>query len=370
MTKSSSEKVFLSRNEIYELIWSKPFTTLSKEYNYSDNGLRKICKKHNIPTPRAGHWAKLRHGKSSPMKPLPKGVNIKIELNIRDEGSKSIHSNSQLAKIKNELQNSDLNYIVPDRLSKPHPLVKKAKEVLKNQKMGWYGKGQDIIYSSGECIATEVSRLNIPRALRIWDTLIKLILQRGHEISNEKKSEFLIYDEKFQIRVREILKKVKVNDSSWERYEMVGSGILSVKIEGTYPVKEWRDQNIKTLEEQLLSILAKLELLSEKKKQFKIEREAWHREYEEEQAKKKDREEKVAEELNKFKQLFETATRWHKSQYLRNYIKEFEEYAIQSGSLNEDKQKWIEWAREKANWYDPFVESEVDLLKDINRDKF
>ena len=165
--QNKSKKNNLTRKELYELVWSKPFTTLAKEYNYSDNGLRKICKKHNIPTPNAGHWAKLRHGKPSPTKPLPKGDNITIDLDIRNEESKETHSNSQLAKIKNELQTSDLNFKVPDRLSSPHPLVLKAKDFLKNQKPGWFGKGRDIIYSRGKCLATEVRKDNIPVMLKI-----------------------------------------------------------------------------------------------------------------------------------------------------------------------------------------------------------
>jgi len=263
--------------------------------------LRKICKKHNIPTPKAGHWAKFRHGKSSPKKPLPKSENIRIEIDFRDKENKTIHSNSRLARIKNELQNSDLKFDVPDRLSKPYPAVKNAKKVLRDRKSDWFGQGKDIIFSRSECLATEVTKANIPRALRVWNALINLILQRGHKFSNDENFEFLINDEKFQIRVREILKRIKVNDSSWERYEMVGSGVLSVKIEDTYPVKEWRDQKTKTLEDQLLSILAKLELLSEKKKQNRIEREAWHKKYEEEEVIKKVREEKVDTEISRFK---------------------------------------------------------------------
>lgn len=87
MAEKNAQKKNLTRQELYELVWSKPFTTLAKEYNYSDNGLRKICTKHNIPTPNAGHWAKLRHGKPSPVKPLPKGESAIIDLDIREEES-------------------------------------------------------------------------------------------------------------------------------------------------------------------------------------------------------------------------------------------------------------------------------------------
>jgi hypothetical protein len=33
--------------------------------------------------------------------------------------------------------------------------------------------------------------------------------------------------------------------------------------------------------------------------------------------------------------------------------------------LNKDKKEWIEWTKEKADWYEPFIEKEVELLKGI-----
>ena len=316
-----------------------------------------------------GHWAKIKYGKKSPESPLPKSENINIELNLRkDDENTFVHSNSELAKIKNELQHSGLNFIVPDRLSDPHSLVKEAKEILKDRKIGWFGKGRDIIYSKGECLATEVTKPNIPRALRIWNTLIKIILQRGHKISNNKISEFLINEEEFTIRVREILKRVKVKDPSWERYEMVGSGIMSIKIGHGFEGKEWREQKDKKLEDQILNVIAKLEHLAQKEKIARIERQERWRKIEEEETIKKAREEKVATELKNFKQLFETAGRWHRSQYLRNYINEFERYALESNCLDSHKRDWIAWAKEKADWYDPFIEKEVDLLRKIDRE--
>ena len=205
--------------------------------------------------------------------------------------------------------------------------------------------------------------------MRIWDTIIKLILKRGHKFDDNQSPDFLIFNEEFTIRVREILKRVKVIDSSWDQTEMVSSGILSIKIHQSYRTYEWRDKKDEPIEGQLLNILTKLEQLALQKKQERIEREACHKQYEEEQAIRKAREVKVATEIREFKKLFETATRWHKSQYLRNYIQEYENYATQTNSLNEEKRKWINWAREKADWYDPFVEKEVDLLKDVDRNK-
>ena len=60
-----------SRNELYELVWAKPMTHLSKELGLSDVGLRKICVKFGIPLPPRGYWSRLQFGKKDPRPQLP-----------------------------------------------------------------------------------------------------------------------------------------------------------------------------------------------------------------------------------------------------------------------------------------------------------
>jgi hypothetical protein len=61
----------VSRQEFYELVWSKPMTHLAKEFVLSDVALHKICKKHDIPKPPIGWWAKKAAGKLVKQTPLP-----------------------------------------------------------------------------------------------------------------------------------------------------------------------------------------------------------------------------------------------------------------------------------------------------------
>lgn len=61
-----------TRQEFYELVWSKPMTHLAKEFALSDVALHKICKKHDIPNPPLGWWAKKAAGKAVKQTPLPK----------------------------------------------------------------------------------------------------------------------------------------------------------------------------------------------------------------------------------------------------------------------------------------------------------
>ena len=56
-------KKVLTRKELYDLLCSIPLSTLAKKFEISDNGLRKICKRMNIPLPPNGHWQKVRYGK-------------------------------------------------------------------------------------------------------------------------------------------------------------------------------------------------------------------------------------------------------------------------------------------------------------------
>lgn len=59
------------RQELHDLVWSEPLANLAPRFGMSDVALTKICKRHGIPIPGRGHWAKLKAGKPSPRFPLP-----------------------------------------------------------------------------------------------------------------------------------------------------------------------------------------------------------------------------------------------------------------------------------------------------------
>ena len=54
----------INRKELHKKVWETPITRLSKEYGLSDVGFAKICKKHNIPRPPRGYWARKATGQS------------------------------------------------------------------------------------------------------------------------------------------------------------------------------------------------------------------------------------------------------------------------------------------------------------------
>jgi len=62
----------LSRQELYDLVWAEPMTTVASRYGISDVALKKKCAKAIIPTPDRGYWAKKEAGKPTIQLPLPK----------------------------------------------------------------------------------------------------------------------------------------------------------------------------------------------------------------------------------------------------------------------------------------------------------
>ncbi|ALE53347.1 hypothetical protein AC233_00395 [Burkholderia sp. HB1] len=60
-----------TRQQLYELVWSGPITTLAKSLAISDVGLAKACRRGDIPLPPRGYWAKLTAGKRVTRPPLP-----------------------------------------------------------------------------------------------------------------------------------------------------------------------------------------------------------------------------------------------------------------------------------------------------------
>ena len=61
----------LTRQELHQLVWSEPILLLCKKFDISNAGLAKICRRHHIPIPRRGYWAKRQAGRHTELVPLP-----------------------------------------------------------------------------------------------------------------------------------------------------------------------------------------------------------------------------------------------------------------------------------------------------------
>jgi len=71
MCDDEEERLTLSREDLYELAWSKPISELAKDFGISDVGLAKRCRRLGVPLPGRGYWARVDAGQKPYRPKLP-----------------------------------------------------------------------------------------------------------------------------------------------------------------------------------------------------------------------------------------------------------------------------------------------------------
>lgn len=152
---------------------------LAKEYDISDVGLVKICKKLNVPRPPQGYWAR-KHREGPPALPPTKGptfhefdiydVPRPDETNYVDPRTKELVANEK--DPKNAIK-------VGQRLGTLHPLVETTRRYMEKAGVDEYKRV--ITYHKG-CLGINVCEESVSRSLRILDALAKALERRGFSI--------------------------------------------------------------------------------------------------------------------------------------------------------------------------------------------
>jgi len=359
------DKKQLTREDLYKLVWSEPISTIAKRFKVSDWGLRKICNQMEIPVPKAGHWMKLQFGKEVTITPLREfeGATI-ISLDpVIKAGSEILNVDSPMKLKVREINNmlGDL-LIVPERLSKPDPLIVEFKEYLAQLKES----KSPYLMNNHPRLTIYVSEPLIRRAVLFMDTLIKALRARGHNISiKSNTTRFNISGNDYDIQLREknrrVLKKEPKYD--WDRWELQPTGLLIFSI-STYYGREWID-GVQKIEKHIASIIAKLELISERENIEREESRIRNEEYNRLRLIEEELKQRKQNELDNFKRLLLDANRWKKLNVLREYISHI------SSDPNVDKvmfnEEWLTWAIAKADWYDPTINKFDELLSWVDR---
>ena len=365
------EKVSITRKDLHKMVWKEPLLTLSKRYSISDNGLRKICIRLDIPLPPNGYWQKVRYGKSIPIRRLPSYAGEEtIELYLRGENDGNVYPFiSRHKQLKMEiLIDMKMHLIVPDRLAKPDILVLEARECLKDDSRNhsWHN---GIIRTREGYLDIRVSRANVSRALRFFDTFIKLMRARGHEVKIQYgKTCVIIYDVKIEISLKEKLKWVITpTDYSWVNRKYQPTGRLAFRVED-YNQKMWEDGKV-AIENKLPDILAYLEIKAEKMLQERRYYQEQNKIREEKEQIEREIRERKERELRDFKELIRQANQWRLTQIIRDYIEHVEDEAKKSGDMQDELIAWLNWSKQKADWFDPYLKGQDFILLEEDRNK-
>ena len=358
-------KKTFTREELYDLVWSESILQLAKRFNISNVGLKKTCKRMNIPTPKTGYWAKKRHGHKVHQEKLPKGYKGKVEVTLEEldigvDGKQ--HRLSKLNILQKQIEKEHKHLLrVAKRLNSPDKLIEEIQNSVKDRKYRAYNGLIDVQWFG--VFDLKVSSTHLSRALRILNTLIGVLQERGHIIvKGYRHTSVEVFGSEISISMREKLKRREKQDFWGNPYEP--RGILAIFVD-RWSNTEYKDGK-QPLEVQIPRIIAMIELKGEEER---IRREEYEEEQRQEEIRRKKHEEledKKDAELVSFRSLLLNSERWHKAENLRNYIDEYEEKAQPNDVKLQD---WLAWARRKADWYDPFINAEDQLLGEVSKEE-
>ncbi len=172
------------RRELFEQVWSEPMRAVASRYEVSDVALKKICRKLAVPTPDAGYWNKRPDRRPPPpsLPAAPDGVRDELEVHRYDVLVATV---GQMPDDLRTLMKSErsMTIDVPPTLEAPHPMIAAAAEHIGRSKPNADG----MMSTHGRrCLTLYASPSQAERALRIMDTLIKSLQQRGLRVEIAK----------------------------------------------------------------------------------------------------------------------------------------------------------------------------------------
>ena len=371
----------IERNSLYNQVWSQPMSKLAPKYGISDVMLKKICRQMNIPTPPRGYWAKVQNNIRVDKVKLPKlkigqpttywiqkGDQVSPKAETEDEKF-SEEAIQILANI-----NAGKPIKVAKRLSAPHPMIEKTRQILSKSGIDQYG----ILTGSWQKNALDIriSANMLSRALRIFDAIIKYFDRQTipvvvENVHRRRDTHVIVFDEKVSFFLREPSRRsdhllTKEDNEKLERwshafiqkYDYHPSGCLTLEIDGYWAhgfKSRWTDGKKKRMENQLHEFVCNVIKIADLRRTRRIEREKQEREWELERQRQAELARLRQIELERREDLEKQAENWVKSRQLREYIQAVEIAASKQGissPSHEGYAFWMRWAKAHADRLD------------------
>ena len=371
----------LSRQELYDRVWSEPMRTLAAAFGISDVALKKACARAHVPTPERGYWAKKEAGKPTRqalLPPRPPGMNDEVQIG----GGNSWYWN---------WSREELLGPIPPQFDEPLEQVR-------------------------ERIAPIIGKVSVPRQVRDWHPVIARLLAQDEGRRQKQQASLYpfswddpLFDTPHERRRMRILNSLflasaKVGGKPTIRgreardihvtfhHQHVGlaldppasrttrgrqsdrsSASDQLRLEiltglGSQEArKAWTDDEHGKLESRMTEIAIELALTAEhqhresaiRHHQWRIERAAQIEEEDRQrraEAERAERERQERLEQARIDRLLKDADAFRKANEIRNYVAALTARIQENSKMDlEDLERWREWALAQADRIDPAV---------------
>lgn len=375
------ELVEMTREELYEKVWSVPSIKLCKEFGFSDVALAKLCKKHRVPKPPLGYWAKVQNGQAVKRPPLSKIYDSRLEkVRITKSTSSLDDSDPIFGAISQAEEILKEKVIVHESLDDLHALAASTLKICRDSKADSNG----LIEAGADSLDISVSPNLLERAVKLYSALLRTVEKVGgsatiKRINGKQVTSILLSGELVQIRLEEQLdsrqkeltpKQIKEREKRPWMYkdvelEYFPSGKLKFQIiEGSglgYRTK-WQDTEAAPLEKSLNAFINGILRAIQLEKAERLKKERREREWAEARKLEEDKKNRADDLKRRVYDLAEKVEEWEKSRKLTEYLEVLEHSWVEKNGPIEPQSEfaeWLVWARKYASLLDP-VSSIVD----------
>lgn len=411
-------KISVSRKQLYELVWAYPVVQLSKVWGISDVGLAKACKRHEIPRPGLGHWARFQNGYTCRRVRLPRpneDYDIPISCSSADEAEAK---QADVEEPVNRLEYYRRNYALLDdeqanaashlyerELSTPeivvppaddefHPLVLKTLKNIRRSKKD----DRKLVRPDGKgLLAVHVAPETVDRAMRLYNAIIIAAESRGWQVRvdvTEKivREQYRSYDgvhpavthvesrtfvhllgerveieltEKSAQQMRQLTdeeaksrRRIYLGDPPKE-YWFTPTGALTLRVlSSRLPRLTWTDGKTRTVEGVLNNFMRSLIDAAVDLRAYKLESEVAAVRRAEEAERQAEQDKLWRQEQARIKQLEADMQQWSAAQRIREFVATVQSRAMNQQHSTErgtDLGDWLFWATKVAERQDPLT---------------
>lgn len=376
--------VTLTREQLYEQVWETPMRRLAPTYGITDVGLKKVCKKHGVPTPPVGFWAKKEFGKSVEQTPLPDEPEEALQtitlyrdragVTKANEPDSPLVDDPDLAALI-AFEKDPLNVItVPKSLRNAHSFVASTRDELKSRtSTDQYGLTGTGWMTEEPVFDLRVGKDSIPRALRLVNALVRAVLDRGHRIeavraeryygSHDRRTVvFTVCEERFRISLREKtrMEKLQEKERSWGRnVRYVPKGEFELTLNGfgdTWARGTWKDRKRSPLEDRLNDVLITMIMHVDRTRRGRLAERRREEECRRQLEIEREQERLRKIEQSRVDQLRELTVRWRSAGEIRAFIAAVREEAEERKvdlTAGAPLTEWLTWADAYVRSLDP-----------------
>lgn len=349
----------ISRKELYDAVWGRPVRTLAREWGLSDVGLAKACRKHQIPLPTVGHWAKVAVGRGVSKPPLAGNPDAVLAFS----GSPSLKKPQLSEKIVQGLTSAlEVTQLLSSDAQAPKLArwTRKTEIALNKQRIS-----NGFISTHKESFRVSISKAMQERVVRILNVLETALSSAGIVWEMDEKHGYVVgqmfgeilpfaISEKYS-RTEHIERHPEHRWMDKKTYTYRFLGDLTVQIDGWYEGrKSWSDGKNKRLEEKLPEVVEGFLAAAEALHRRTVEREERAKRWAEEERVRAEKARIAREEKALLDATIKDANDWAQANTIREYAAHIRRtLAEQDIQLSDEGHRWLHGIERSAEKLDP-----------------